>query len=82
MGKSGETYAIDLYKRMVTQSRFDSEITSQEIESPGVLSALNRQNISGRFKNYRGEDVIGYYHWLDEPKIIQKIASLPICGVF
>ena len=70
LGETGETYVIDIYNRMVTKPRFSDEIILTDIRSVGIDQALERKNTFGRFQNYRGDEVIGYYHWLEEPRIV------------
>ena len=71
LSESGETYLVSLENNyLVTPSRFESEgyILTRAYHSEGIDLALNRENGSGTYLNYRDPPVpvIGVYRWIPE----------------
>ena len=78
LGQSGETYLVNVYKQMVSQSRFDNELRKQHLLKDNQHSFLNikvntiasidaLQKHSGvntkGYKDYRGIEVFGAWKW-------------------
>lgn len=66
MGATGETYLVDSNQLLITPSRFDGYAVGQtRVSSEGVMAGLVGQNSgTGRYTDYRGEAIVGYYTWL------------------
>ena len=69
LGETGETYAVDMYNSLLTNTRMDKRGIDTKIKSYGIEQALDRNNGSGLYLNHRGQEVLGFYRWLEEPQI-------------
>ena len=68
LGETGKTYLVDLNHALLTESRFDEKGTT--VRTQGADAAIeDHTNGSGMYKDYRGEPVIGVYHWLPELQV-------------
>ena len=81
LGDSGETYLIDANSVLLSLTRSNSDRLLTKVASFGISNALNHRNGHGAYRNFAGQEVIGYYRWLDEPNIalvaeIQKDEAL------
>jgi ABC-type amino acid transport substrate-binding protein/serine phosphatase RsbU (regulator of sigma subunit) len=78
MGQSGETYLVNVYKQMVSQSRFDGELRKLglikknqnsflniKVDTLASRSALHKHNgiNTQGYKDYRGVNVFGAWEW-------------------
>ncbi|MFQ6099770.1 MAG: GAF domain-containing protein [Anaerolineae bacterium] len=65
LGETGKTYLVDLSHTLLTESRFGEEGTY--VRTQGADAAIeDHSDGSGMYEDYRGERVIGVYHWLPE----------------
>ncbi|MBN1316542.1 MAG: GAF domain-containing protein [Anaerolineales bacterium] len=72
LGNTGETYLVTRQHVMLTKSRFSkgSEYNIIYVFSEGAIAALkDHMGGSGTYTNYRGDRVIGIYHWLPELQV-------------
>jgi methyl-accepting chemotaxis protein len=79
LGKTGEAYIINSEGFLITPSRFDENLktlglikTRSELELK-IDSYASKQALSGidglsEYIDYRGNDVIGAYHWMPDQK--------------
>jgi GAF domain-containing protein/HAMP domain-containing protein len=68
LGETGETYLVGLDHALLTESRFGGE--GIYVRTQGASAALETYvNSSGLYDNYRGESVVGVYHWLPELQV-------------
>lgn len=67
MGDTGETYLVNKFNVMVTESRFipGSEL-KQTVYTEGARNCLKKLNGNGIYDDYRGISVIGVYEWVNE----------------
>ena len=79
LGDSGEAYLINANSTFITPSRFEEDLKKVKlIENRAELELkintyASQQALSGKdgfaeYKDYRGNDVIGAYHWIPEQK--------------
>jgi len=67
LGNTGETYLVNRYKYMLTDSRFQpGSAMKKKIQTPAVEHCLEGGVGDHRYPDYRGVPVIGYYRWLPE----------------
>ena len=66
LGKTGEAYLVNGEEKIVTQSRYLSheDTAKQRFETPGIVSALAREDGVAIYRNYMGREVVGSYMWL------------------
>ena len=69
LGNTGETYLVDTYKQVIGYSRFLLTQKFIRVNSEGVNDCLLGNNGQGDYADYRGEQVIGVYRWLDDLNI-------------
>ncbi|MDM8527643.1 ATP-binding protein [Anaerolineales bacterium HSG24] len=71
LGKTGETYLVDLDYELLTDSRFPNfPISETLIRTEGITQTVGeRKNGIGFYDNYRNIPVVGVYHWLPELRI-------------
>jgi PAS domain S-box-containing protein len=68
--KTEETYLVNTFNFMVTQSRFGPDSSSGEaVYSNGVNNCLAGHDGSGFYDDYRGVPVIGAYQWIPERQL-------------
>ncbi len=77
LGKTGEAYLVNSDSYMITPSRFEEELkksglikTRSELELK-IDTFATQQALAGfdglsEYKDYRGNEVIGAYHWIPE----------------
>jgi signal transduction histidine kinase len=72
LGNTGETYLVGKNYVMLTDSRFGQwEERVVKISTQEVIQALDgEQDGQGLYRNYRGEPVVGVYHWLPQLKMV------------
>ncbi|MDH5649872.1 MAG: cache domain-containing protein, partial [Gammaproteobacteria bacterium] len=66
---TGETYLIDGKRNFVSQARFGDVEYPADVDSHGIRSALEGESGSDEYLNYRSVPVVGYYYWLEEPRV-------------
>jgi nitrate/nitrite-specific signal transduction histidine kinase len=69
LGETGETYLVTTSHVMLTEPRFprDRWSTLEYVFTEGAHYALEEvKNGSGAYSNYRGQRVLGVYHWLPD----------------
>ena len=67
LGDTGETYLMGSNNStLLTPSRFDNYDLFDDYHSEGIDAALQQQDGSGAYTNYRGEEVFGVYRWLPQ----------------
>jgi signal transduction histidine kinase len=66
MGETGETYLVDTNQALLTTSRFENySVGTTRVGSEGVVATLvGKASGTGRYNDYRGTPVVGYYTWL------------------
>ncbi len=66
LGSTGETYLVGPNGRLITEPRFIStQNPVVRMDSRAIWDVLvSRTDAAGRFINYRGDPVVGVYHWL------------------
>jgi signal transduction histidine kinase len=70
LSESGETYLVNSFNFMVTESRFDPEAALRRaVYSEGVTDCLAHNNDVGFYEDYRGMPVIGSYRWMPEREL-------------
>lgn len=79
LGNTGEAYIVNSESYLITPSRFEEDLkkaglieTRSELELK-IETFATKQALSGadglsEYKDYRGSDVIGAYHWMPEQK--------------
>ncbi|MBT7995435.1 MAG: HAMP domain-containing protein [Bacteroidetes bacterium] len=87
LGKTGETYLVGSDYYMKSNSRFtDNSYADIKVKTHGVVSALNENEGSGIFDDYRGVEVLSSYtilrlpglNWVLLAEIDYKEALIPI----
>ncbi len=79
LGNTGEAYIVNSESYLITPSRFEEdlkkdgliEIRSElelKIETFATKQALSGADGLSEYKDYRGSDVIGAYHWMPDQK--------------
>lgn len=67
MGYSGETYLVNKFNIMVTESRFiPSSQLKQTVYTEGSKNCLKGMDGKGIYDDYRGISVVGVYKWISE----------------
>ncbi len=62
-----DTYLVNKFNFFITEPRFGKEFAlKKSVHTQGVQKALLHSNGTGFYKDYRGEPVIGAYHWIPE----------------
>ncbi len=69
LGASGETYVVDRFHVFVSSDRFGRQEFPYGVHSQGIEAALQGQNGSGLYLNYRGIPVIGVYRWVGDREL-------------
>lgn len=69
MGVTGETYVVDTRHMLVTEVHGKLPGGVREVHTQGIDAALEKQSGHGIYNNYQNLPVIGFYRWLDEPKL-------------
>jgi methyl-accepting chemotaxis protein len=68
LGETGETYLVNKFNFIVTESRFEGDLTLKKaVYTDGVRDCLKGNDGHGHYKDYRGIPVIGAYVWV--PKV-------------
>ncbi len=68
LGATGETYLVGKNHTLLTPTRPGD--VNVYVNSPGIVEAVDREaNGSGFYVNYRGEPVVGAYHWLPDLRL-------------
>lgn len=65
LGQTGETYLIGNDHTLLTSSRFPEwqNLLHQVVNTNGVRAALKQTDGSSQYLGYRGQPVMGVYHW-------------------
>jgi GAF domain-containing protein/HAMP domain-containing protein len=68
LGDTGETYLINSDSILITESRFDGyPIGTFKVQTEGAQASIQTTEVgSAIYQGYRGEPVIGVYHWIPE----------------
>jgi len=67
LGETGETYLVNKFNFIVTESRFEKDMALKEtIYTDGVKDCLEGNNGHGHYIGYRNSPVIGSYAWIPE----------------
>ncbi|MCC7207073.1 MAG: PAS domain S-box protein [Anaerolineae bacterium] len=67
LGATGETYLVSAQSNyLVTNSRFEGYPASRAYHSQGIDRALDGNDGTGIYEDYRGVEVVGAYRWLPE----------------
>jgi GAF domain-containing protein/HAMP domain-containing protein len=72
LGETGETYLVGADHALLTQLRFAAPretVGTTYVHSAAVNAALAQTSGSGVYQNYRGQPVIGVFHWLPELQV-------------
>lgn len=69
LGETGETYVLDTRHMLVTDVRGTLPGGGREVHSVAVDAALEKSKGNATYTNYEGKQVIGFYRWLEEPKL-------------
>ena len=66
LGETGETYLVNKRRVLITQSRFEErdKILRLRVSTEGVESAFNNSYAKGKYKDYRGVEVLGVYRYV------------------
>ena len=68
--RTQETYLVNQFNFFVTEPMFGNNFALRKIiQTEGVDRCLAGGSGFGSYPNYRGVDVIGYYHWIPEREI-------------
>ncbi len=65
IGETGETFAVDLQKRLITPRRFPARVAG---ENAPHVPEIAGTNVNG-YEDYRGATVLGAWRWLPEEGI-------------
>jgi len=69
LGETGKAYLVDLNHTLLTESRF-GEKEGAYVRTQGTEAAIRDQtNGSAMYEDYRGQPVIGAFHWLPELQV-------------
>ena len=66
LGETGETYLVDQYSDFVSGLRFGRDDFPRGVHTYGIDEAVSGKSGYGRYLNYNGVPVVGYYHWIEE----------------
>ena len=67
LGETGETYLVNRFNYLVTESRFEEGLALKKlISTEGVKDCLKGNNGLRMYNNYRGTPVVGFYEWIPE----------------
>jgi len=69
LGVTGETYLVDKYSDFVSGLRFGRDDFPRGVHTEGIDAAVSGKSGYGRYENYNGDQVVGYYHWLEEREL-------------
>jgi len=69
LGESGETYLVDKYNDFVSGLRFGRDEFPRGVHTEGIDRAVNGETGYGRYVNYNGQKVVGYYRWVAEREL-------------
>jgi len=69
LGSSGATYLIDTNSVLLSSTHDNMVKGLSKVDSYGIAHALNFKNGNGAYINHAGREVIGFYRWLEEPRI-------------
>jgi GAF domain-containing protein/HAMP domain-containing protein len=71
LGNTGETYVVNSNNAVLTSLRFEEITLGQTyINTQGVVNVVQqKENGSATYEDYRGEPVVGVYHWIPELQI-------------
>lgn len=66
LGRTGESYLVNRERYFITESKFEPGHTlSKKISTKGVEDCLGGNSGVGEYRDYRGEAVLGAYHWIE-----------------
>jgi HAMP domain-containing protein len=70
LGRTGETYLVNSFNYVVTELRFEENaVFKKTMFTDGVKDCLSGSSGSKEYSDYRGNTVIGNYHWIPELKL-------------
>jgi GAF domain-containing protein len=69
LGATGETYLVDKYNVFVSVARFGREDFPRGVHTEGIDGALQGNEGTGLYENYRGVPVIGAYRWMEDREL-------------
>lgn len=72
LGKTGESYLVGslISKNVFIAGKFQSvKLDPDDLDSPGINSAMSGMRGYGLYRNYAGNSVLGVYRWLNEQDI-------------
>ena len=69
LGATGETYVVDTRHMLVTGVQGTPAGNVREVHTEGINAGLDKQSGHAIYNNYQNLPVIGFYRWLDEPKL-------------
>ena len=69
LGATGETYLVDKYNVFVSETRFGHEDFPRGVHTEGIDAALQGNDGTGLYGDYRGVPVIGAYRWMEDREL-------------
>jgi len=69
LGTTGETYLVDKYNVFVSEARSGHEHFPRGVHTEGIDAALQGNDGTGLYKDYRGVPVIGAYRWIEDREL-------------
>jgi GAF domain-containing protein/HAMP domain-containing protein len=66
LGATGETYLVDKYNVFVSEARLGERDFPRGVHTEGIDAALQGNDGTGLYENYRGVPVIGAYRWIED----------------
>ncbi len=70
LGETGETYLVNKFNYMVTESRFDEGLTLKKtVHTEGTEKCLKGNSGHAHYDDYRNVPVIGRYKWIPEREV-------------
>jgi GAF domain-containing protein/HAMP domain-containing protein len=69
LGATGETYLVDKYNVFVSEARFGGEDFPRGVHTEGIDTALQGNDGTGLYQNYRRVPVIGAYRWIEDREL-------------
>jgi GAF domain-containing protein/HAMP domain-containing protein len=69
LGATGETYLVDQYNVFVSEARSGHEHFPRGVHTEGIDAALQGNDETGLYTDYRGVPVIGAYRWIEDREL-------------
>ncbi len=70
LGETGETYLVDKYNDFVSGRHFGRSEFPRGVHTLGIDRAVSGESGYGRYLNYEGIPVVGYYRWIAERELV------------